>query len=48
MFKRIGAWLCKKGSHDKEITRSSYSFGMLTVRTKCKRCGKKQVFVSRG
>ncbi|AMW62906.1 hypothetical protein DIGNKC_14 [Bacillus phage DIGNKC] len=48
MFKRLGEWLCKRGRHDKEILGSSFSFGVLTVRTECKRCGKKQVFKSRG
>ncbi|ASR78839.1 hypothetical protein AARONPHADGERS_16 [Bacillus phage AaronPhadgers] len=42
MFKRFGAWLCKRGRHDREVMGSRYSFGMLTVKTKCKRCGKEE------
>ncbi|QDH50002.1 hypothetical protein ALPS_15 [Bacillus phage ALPS] len=44
MFKWYGAWLCKKGSHNKEVMSSRYSFGMLTVKTRCKRCGKEETF----
>ncbi|USL89531.1 hypothetical protein vBBcePLY3_00020 [Bacillus phage vB_BceP_LY3] len=43
MLNKIGKWLCSKGKHDREITDRRINYNMLTVKTKCKRCGKEEV-----
>ncbi|QOR56273.1 hypothetical protein KNV66_gp30 [Bacillus phage DLc1] len=44
MIKKITNWLCKIEKHNNEITDTRYGFGMLTIKTKCKRCGKEGIY----
>lgn len=43
-MKKLTKWLCKIGRHNNEVTDQRYGFGMLTIKTKCKRCGKESIF----
>lgn len=44
MIKKIGKWLCGKDKHSRVVTDRRINYNMMTVKTKCKRCGKEEIF----
>lgn len=41
---KLGKWLCNKGKHKNEITDRRINYNMMTVKTKCVRCGKEGLY----